>query len=354
MIPFSDDTITAIEFLIEWQKDGISHKDWFLGRKINPVNDIFPRDMRKALEGKREGERVTIHYEPRMCIPRFKQSLVITRTLDKLRPKTVDGRKIIPCVGRFYPQGHINGLLDIYPDTITPFRLIKLDKTHFVADRNHPLATIPITITATLQAIEKRDTGTYGSISHWRESTCDWGPGMQAMYEGTPTQFDEPGFFKTQASNTPCTPPPPDFNARYRLQATYDSLMKHGTRRFDITMDGLEPRGTYDAISFTQSIEYCTDPVATLKKYAAHIPQGGTVLIGFTNQFDSAHVTNGWKYLHPFERMGLVLDFLRQAGLDTNMSTCSFRNDWRDPDEPDFIQKKGISDPVFVVCGHKK
>ena len=120
---FNNTSVGTLEFSLKWAQGGICHEEWFLGRKFNPVNDVFPRGMREALEGKKAGESVTFSYEPRLCIPRFKESLVTTFDKDRLRPKTVKGAPIIPRVGRFFPQGHINGLLDIYPDTLTPFQV---------------------------------------------------------------------------------------------------------------------------------------------------------------------------------------------------------------------------------------
>lgn len=199
MNTFTNNTIASIEFSVTWEKDSIHHEEWFLGRKINPVNDVFPQGMREALEGKTVGESVSLTYEPRHCIPRHKESLVITRPIHRLRKKTLIGRPIIPLEGRFYPQGHIDGLLDIYPDTLTPFRMLEVDEEEFTADRNHPLANIPITITCTIASLTPRETGTYGSLTHWREKTCDWGPGMQARLEGEPTDFFHPAFFDIAA-----------------------------------------------------------------------------------------------------------------------------------------------------------
>lgn len=353
MTVFNATAVGALEFTVSWQKDRINHEEWYLGRKFNAVNDIFPRGMREALEGKREGDSVTLTYEPRMCIPRHKDSLVRTIPMDRLRKKTIQGKPITLQLGRFYPQGHINGLLDIYPDTLTPFRLIGLDDDHFIADCNHPLATIPITIEARIQYLEPRETGTYGSLSHWREATCDWGPGMQAMFGGIPTNFFHEQFFQKQNAGEPSRAM--DNNARDNLEALYARHIEPGMSVYKDEIDVLrEQANSYDAVIFTQAFEYIENPVATLKAAADHLNPGGVVLIGFTNQFDATHVIQGWEDMHEFERMGLILEYLRQAGLDAEAGTYSHRNDWRDKSEPDFMEKKGISDPVYVVYGHKR
>jgi len=356
MITFNDNTVGAIEFVIEWELDGLKHEERFLGRKFNPVNDVFPHGMRDALQGKGAGESVCMTYEPRMCIPRHRESRVRTIPLDRLRPKTVDGRPIIPLAGRFYPQGHINGLLDVYPDTLTPFRLVELDEDGetFTADCNHPLANIPITISATIEYLEKRDTGTYGSLTHWREKTCDWGPGMQAMLDSEPTTFFHPNFFdRIDNSDTEFTPPPMDAKARENLDSIYSRFVRPGMRVLDLSLGSQRPEGTYDAATCTLSLEYMTRPVDILRYVAHFLKPGAPVLIGFTNHFETTRAINGWIDLHEFERLGLALEYLRVANLFREPGTVSIRNDWRDKDDPSFLETRGISDPVYVAYGHK-
>lgn len=354
MSVFNDNTVGALEFTITWEKNGLKHEEWFLGRKFNPVNDVFPRGMREALEGKKVGESVTLSYEPRMCIPRFRRSLVQTFPLDRLRPKTVDGRSIIPLEGRFYPQGHINGLLDVYPDTLTPFRLIELDEKSFTADRNHPLANIPVSITAAIQYMEKRDSGTYGSLTHWREKTCDWGPGMQAMHDGEPTAFHHPVFFdRLAADDLEFLPPAMDQTAHENLESIHARFIKPGMRVLDFSLGSERPEGKYDAAICTQSIEYMTRPVDILRYVYHFLEPGAPVILGFTNHYDSDQVIQGWVDLHEFERMGLALEYLRVANLFENAGTISMRNDWRKQDDTRFLEAKGVSDPVYVAYGHK-
>ena len=355
MIVFNNNALGAIEFTVAWEKDGLTHEEWFLGRKFNPVNDVFPRSMREALEGKRARESVTMTYAPRMCIPRHRDSLVQTFDLARLRKKTVNGCPVTPLEGRFYPQGHIDGLLDVYPDTLTPFRLIELDDDTFTADRNHPLATIPVTITATIQHLEERATGTYGSLTHWREATCDWGPGMQAMFDDEPTTFFHSGFFdQKDTSDTEFTPPAMDETARENLAAIQARFIKPGMRVLDFSLGTTRPQGTYDAAVCTCSVEYMTRPVDILRYVAHFLAPGAPVVIAFTNRSDKERVIRGWTELHEFEWMGLALEYLRAANLFENAGSVSKRNDWRREDDPRFIETKGVSDPVYVVYGHKK
>ncbi len=356
MTIFNNAAIGALEFTVSWEKDGISHEEWFLGRKFNPVNDIFPRGMRDALEGKQAGDSVTFSYEPRLCIPRHKDKNVRTLDVDRLRKKTMCGQPIIPRLGRFYPQGHINGLRNINPSTLTPFRLVELNEERFTADCNHPLANIPITIKATIQYAEKRERSTYGSLSHWRETTCDWGPGMQTALNGQPTDFFLSGFFdRNNESDAPFSAPRIDDTAKDNFDRAHSRFLKPDMRVLTLSVDTPpQPTGEYDAVVCTQYIEYLADPVSFLQTISQHLKPDGIIIIGFTNHYDRTRVVHGWTDMHEFEHMGLVLDYLRQAGLDANAGTLSTRNDWRPNNDPLFLETRGVSDPTYVVYGYKK
>jgi hypothetical protein len=354
MTVFNDNAIGALEFTVTWERDGERHEEWFLGRRVNPVNDIFPRGMREALEGKEAGESVVLAYEPRMCVPRRKENQVLRLTRDRLRRKTVSGEPIIPRLGRFYPQGHIDGLLDIYPDTLTPFRLVNLDDETFTADRNHPLADIPVTIEAKIQYLEKRDTGTYGSLTHWREAVCDWGPGMQAMLDGEPPDFFHPAFFyRTADLDENFRPPAPDAAALRNYHRELTRFVRPGMRVLDLSPDSERPVGLYDAAACLCTLEYMDRPVDILRYIDHFLTPGAPVILAFTNGFDPNRAIRGWGELHSFERMGLALEYLRMAGFSEDLGSVSIRNDWRDRDDPAFLDTKGVSDPLFMAYGHK-
>ena len=353
MTEFNNQAVGALAFTVTWTREGITHEERFIGRKFNPVNDIFPAGMRDALEGKQAGESVTLTYGPRRCIPRHRESRVLRLSLDRLRKKTVRGEPILPCQGRFYPQGHIDGLLDVYPDTLTPFRLIDLAENAFTADLNHPLAEDTVTISAQIQYMEHRDTGTYGSLTHWRETICDWGPGMQARHGGVPTDFFLPGFFDRPEKGDPA-PPQLDRRALENVTAIRARHIEPGMRVLDFSPGAPPPSGGYDAAFALHGPEYAADPFALLAAVADRLPPGAPVVVAFGNRPDTAKTIRGWASLHEFERMGLVLEYLRRAGLDRDAGTVSVRNDWRDKDDPRFLETRGVSDSVFAVYGRKR
>ena len=244
--------------------------------------------------------------------------------------------------------------MDVYPDTLTPFRLTDLDDETFTVDRNHPLADVPVTLEAKIQYLEKRDTGTYGSLTHWREATCDWGPGMQAMLDGEPPDFFHPAFFDRAAEfDQNFRPPEPDAAALRNYRGILARFVKPGMRVLDLAPDSERPSGKYDAATCLCTLEYMDRPVDVLRYIDHFLTPGAPVLLAFTGAFDPDRAIRGWSELHPFERMGLGLEYLRMAGFTEGLGTVSMRNDWRDRDDPAFLETKGVSDPVFVSYGHK-
>ena len=57
--------------------------------------------------------------------------------------------------------------------------------------------------------------------------------------------------------------------------------------------------------------------------------------------------------LHPFERMGLVLAYFRQAGGFTGLGTASAHYFPRPADDP-HAHERIYSDPVFAVWGERE
>jgi hypothetical protein len=57
-----------------------------------------------------------------------------------------------------------------------------------------------------------------------------------------------------------------------------------------------------------------------------------------------------WSMLHPFERLGLVLDYFRCNDGFTGLSTESAR-DWPRPHDDQYAGQFAFADPLFAVWG---
>jgi hypothetical protein len=75
---------------------------------------------------------------------------------------------------------------------------------------------------------------------------------------------------------------------------------------------------------------------------------GGVFALTFSDRWFPGKVIRLWTELHPFERMALVLAYLRHSGLFTDLRTESVRNLPR-PEDDKYAGMRRTSDPVFAV-----
>ena len=59
-----------------------------------------------------------------------------------------------------------------------------------------------------------------------------------------------------------------------------------------------------------------------------------------------------WTELHPFERMGLVLEYFRQTGQFNDLATESWRG-WPRPEDDKYYPQRVLADPVYAVWGER-
>ncbi len=78
--------------------------------------------------------------------------------------------------------------------------------------------------------------------------------------------------------------------------------------------------------------------------------KGGIFVITFSNRWFPGKEIQPWSEMHPFERMGLVLDFFRKSGRFECLQTESIRGIPRLLQDPHVSQTQH-SDPIFAVYG---
>lgn len=74
------------------------------------------------------------------------------------------------------------------PQNLQPFRCVGVENGHLKVDFNHPLANKRIQIKAFVKRIRLKSVERGGRCYDWMEIIGD-GPGMQARWEGRPTDF---------------------------------------------------------------------------------------------------------------------------------------------------------------------
>ncbi len=357
----------------------------------------------ERLDGLQAGDTALSIYDPGELVWHAQDSAVLRLPLTDFQQRAVQGRRITPRLGRFYPQGLLRGVPGVAPSTVAPFRLTAMDGESFVADCNHPLARFPVSLEARLSHVEETRSETGCRVAHWVEEICNWGPGMQAPLPGTPTDFfDEAFFYRRDEQDDGAFYAEPriighvDAQASIILKELYSRHLEPGMRvldlmssvqshlpqdkDLDVTGVGLNAveleenpllsrrlvhdlnrdpaipggKAAYDAVVCSLSFEYLTQPVALLENVHNILNQGGMVLMGVSNRWFPGKVVAGWTDLHEFERVGYMLECLRRAGFSAGLEAVSVRNEWRPPWDRHYMETNGVSDPVYVVRATKQ
>ena len=402
MTSIDKNCFAALEFTLAWSSDQARHRERFLARKVNIWRDVFPPGMENVLMGLNIGDERSISYEPGEAVPAFNKQKVLTLNRKTFKPPrqgpTVSG----PRFGRFYPQGFLSDLVGIYPQNINPFRVIDVNRETFDADLNHPLANYPFCVQVYVHNVAIKDGDVGGRCSVWMEELADNGPGMQARWQNQPTDFalqeplsreDEQGDLAFYAR--PRMVGHVDAQASEHLQAEYSrflqpgmqvldlmsSLYSHLPEDMDLEVTGLgmnqeemqinpalhhhviqdintDPElpfsdASFDLVVCSLSIEYVIRPHVFAAQMRRVLRPGGRVILSFSNRWFPPKVTRLWTALHEFERMGLVVEFLRRDQGYTNLETTTVRNWWRPVDDK-YYGQLWASDPVYVVTGTLK
>lgn len=403
MSQFGADSLATLEFILHWRDRFAAHEEHYLARRVNAWRDIFPPRLAQKLQDAQEGDTVTVDYSPGEAVAAYDpdKALVLSRA-DLETPRSA-GREIPVVEGRFYPQGLLQRQTGVYPQNIVPFRLLEKDGDRVTIDCNHPLAGRPLQLTVNVQWIQDKQSDTGGLLSHWMEELCHYGPGMQAVPQSGSVVVP-PSFFARSDEREdshfygePRLISHVDDQADRNLRTVYQRFLKPGLRVLDLmsskdshlpdtpglTVTGLgmndqemaanpalshwivhdlnaDPaipeslfKSHFDAVVCSLSIEYLTHPVEVLHSALERLVPGGVMLVGFSDRWFPAKAVTGWMDLHPFERSGHVLQWLREAGFKGEAGSVSIRNDWRPRNDPHFLETRGVSDPVFVAWSYK-
>jgi SAM-dependent methyltransferase len=391
------DTYVRLEFDIRWQSQESEHREVYLARRCNVWRDVFPPGLEEDLLGCRTGDSIVRHYAPGQAVDPYLSSKLIDRGLKEFAPAVDPKWNLRPRFGRFYPKGLLRNLLGVFPGNPFPFRIIGLKEDVFTADLNHPLALYPLEVRVTVLEAAKKFSDVGGRCSAWMEEVLGQGPGMQARWQGFPTDFwDMDGFRRGDESNDV------EFHRRPRLVGHIDSqadaflqeeyarflqpdmrvldlmssLQSHLPMDIDLETVGLglnqeeldnNPRldrtvihdlnedphlpfaqAEFDLVACSLSIEYLIHPMQVLQEVRRVLKPGGHCLISFSNRWHAPKAIALWSQLNEFERLGLVQEYLLQAGGFKNLATMSRRNWWRPEDDPR-AGELSASDPVYLI-----
>ena len=106
-----------------------------------------------------------------------------------------------------------------------------------------------------------------------------------------------------------------------------------------------------NAIVCTASIEYLVRPAEVLAETLRVLRPGGVFASTFSNRWFPSKAIGVWSELHEFERLGMLTQWLGQAGF-ADLHTFSSRG-WPRPPEDPHAGDRTYSDPVYAVWGFK-
>lgn len=397
-----DDTMLAsVDFGLSWRQNGSRHTDIIHAPRLNLWRDILPDDMKHWIEGARPGEEVRVDIKPSTLVPPrdpHRIQRVLHRNIQSHLP---NGQPFRPQHGRFYPIGMLRGIAGVFRQNMTPFRCVGTDADGLDADLNHPLSGRDLVFSARLQAVRGKFEEHGGTSIDWFEATAD-GPGMQVRAETGATDFFAPGALDRKD--------PTDDRRFYRaprmvqhiddtaiglLKAFYGRVIPGGSRVLDLMSSwtshlpespalkwvvgvgmnagelAANPRlagftvhdlnadpqlpfgdGEMDAVICSLSVEYLIRPLEVFAEVRRILRPGGVFAVTFSDRWFPTKAIRLWSELHPFERMGYVLELFLQAGGFIDLETLSLQGYPR-PSDDKYAAQRATADPLFAVWGSR-
>lgn len=392
---FTEDSLGKLILSAEYAGHQARHIDHYYCGSVNLWRDFFRPDHLELLLGLREGcSRTLIEGEAITYDPSW---LLRVRQHQWQPPKHLSYQPL-PRVGRWYPQGFLAGVSNIFPQTLQPMRVVAATEKFIEVDCNHPLADIPLSVRVYVESVTGNVKERGGRCADWLEEALADGPGMQLLREDVRADYREPDrsarvdsgedgvFYKK-----PRMVEHIDGKARTHLLDCVGRLLGHEMNVLDLmssvqshipegpTVTGLGMNAEemqanrrlarwlihdlnanpslpleneqFDAVCCHLSFEYLLHPEQVMAEVARVLKPDGLCIISFSNRWFPEKVTMIWQRLHEFERMGYVLESMR--GLFHDFTTTSFRN-WPRPKDDPYYNELQVSDPLYIVTGRKR
>lgn len=389
---------------VEWKSEHVTHKDVRVFERYNVWRDLdlMPVEIQKELPGKSIGFKNTYRVVNGELVAPWQSSQFHTIQSDQFKTNLKQGCIIHPHVGRFYPQGYVGGVRDVYSDNMHPCRLVAIEEDKMAFDFNHPLSQYPMTIGIEVFGVSD-NMGEHGGRCNDAIADLLNGPGMQARYQQVVTDFfDDISFrrFDEAADGLFYAPPRMvehlDRFALEHVENLYGQLVPENSKVLDlmascnshlpetlhachVTGLGLNQQelesnkvlnervihdlnddtslpfedAAFDVVICTVSVEYLIKPFEIFSEVARVLKPGGKFINVFSNRWFPPKAIAIWNGLHDFERIGLVAEYYLQSKQFTDINTYSFRGLSRPVDDAHIMQT-GDSDPIYAVWGIKE
>lgn len=389
----------VIEFSLDWKSSYGIHRDRFHANEIDFWRDIFPGTIGQEAPELNPGETCQAEFTAAELIPPYEAKKVITFPARHFKSPN-PGQITELFRGRFYPQGFAWQSLNCDKGDYHPFRLIRKTDEELTADTNHPLAKFPFTLTAKMITTLPPAEECGGVCNDIAEIVTEKGPGMQIPHPDTATDFySRYPFTRLDESKDELFYSLPrmvnhlDSTAIEQIKQIYSRLLTPGMKVLDLmsswtshlpdNMVNLEVTGLgmnqeeldanellsarvihdlnsntqlpfddnqFDAVICTASIEYLVQPLEVMQEIARVTNHGGIFIATFSDRWFPSKAITLWTEMHPFERLGLVLDYFIKSQQFSDLGTESIRGLPRPADDK-YSHQLAYSDPVLAVWG---
>jgi hypothetical protein len=401
MSTIREDTLATMTMELSWLSDVARHKDIHRAEQVNFWRDIFPESVAKGLIGGKAGDRFFFSFPPGQVAPAFDANKRFKLLSKQFERRQVNSHRIEPRRGRFYPKGLLQGVPGVYPNNLEPFRCARVNPSDITVDFNHPLADRAVDLQVMVEKVTAKNGDRGGRLTDWMEVLTD-GPGMQARYNGSATDFfsDNPFARKDEEEDRVFYKEPRlvthiDAQAQEIIGKLYEQLLRPGMRVLDLmsswrshvpesldlaALVGLgmnkgemadNPQLTesvvhdlnsqpmlpfedqsFDAVICTVSVEYMTRPFDVFADVGRILKPNGYFINTFSNRWFPPKAIHLWTELTEYERMGLVLEYFLATGAYRNLETYSARG-WHRPTTDRYYPEMLTSDPIYGVWGQR-
>lgn len=389
-----------VEVSLRWVSEDASHLErcWIPG--MNLWRDILPEPLSRQVRHWRPGETIRHAFEAGELVPKRSGELVMSLPRNQLAT-TFGGHPVCLEAGRFAPRGVAAKALMVFPQDVRPMQVLSVSASRVTVDVNHPLAGRALELAMHRHRPQGEDRPQGGPCREVVDAVASGGPGMQALFEAPDSCLDGTPLKRPDSVKDAVFYESPrlvnhlDAEAERQVRALYGSLIPKGAAILDLmagwdshlpaslcpcrvmglgmneveldlnpalgdwTLHDLNANPvlpfddeSFHAVVCTASVEYAIHPVALFQEVARVLKAGGPFILTFADRWFPPKVTQPWPRLHPFERMGLVLEYFRAAGGFTGYQTES-RRGWPRPRDDAYFPRKKEADSLLAVWGKR-
>ena len=390
--------IAALEFALRWQSPIGQHTERVYFEKLNFWRDFFPGSLADSLGAVAAGGSASESFAAGELVGAWSASAVHHVRPQQLKLKLRTGQELVPHAGRFYPRGMVEGLPDVYAGDRRPLRYLGEANGAALVDLNHPLAQYPLAVEGRVLADLGVAAEHGGRSQDVPQELCDNGPGMQAPHPDVATDFNAAQPFARLDERAdklfylqPRLVQHLDAQVRSQITEVYARFLDPDMRvldlmsswvshlpDLDLAVTGLglnaeelgqnprlgertvhdlneQPRlpypdASFDAVVCTAAIEYLVKPLAVFREVRRVLKPGAPFVLTFSERWFPPKVIALWPMLHPFERLGLVLDTFRRSGGYAALGTETARG-WPRPEDDKYASQLAEADPLYAVWG---